>query len=98
MRLRTFLGPRFALALAGMFLVPILGLAKSFNELTIDKLDGTITVQPADGSKPYALGTTNTVQKGDILTVYDKSWIILKSHNGDLIGIDGNTVVVIDES
>lgn len=96
MRLRTFLGSCFTLA--GMFLIPTLGFTKSFNEMTIDKMEGTIMVQPLDGSKPYALGTTNTVQRGDTLTVYDKSWIILKSHNGDLIGIDGNTVVVIDES
>ncbi len=67
------------------------------NEAMVDKLDGTVMVQKPDGSKPIALGSFGTVEKGDTLTVYDKSWVILKTHKGDRIGIDGNTVVNIDE-
>jgi hypothetical protein len=72
----------------------------SFNEAVVDKLDGTIMVQPGDGSKPYALETGSSVKKGDTLTVYDQSWVILKTHKGDRIGLNGypgQTVVSIDE-
>ena len=71
--------------------------AKAFNEAAVQNLSGTIMVQKADGSKPFALQTGSTVEKGDILTCYDKSWVILKTHKGDQIGLDGNTVVNIDE-
>jgi hypothetical protein len=67
------------------------------NEAEIYKLNGTIMVQHADGSKPTALQTGSTVEKGDTLTVYDKSWVVLKTHKGDRIGFDGNTVVNLDE-
>jgi hypothetical protein len=60
-------------------------------------MDGTIMVQKADGSKPFALETGSTVEKGDTLTCYEKSWVILKTHRGDRIGLNGNTVVNIDE-
>lgn len=70
---------------------------KTYNDCAVDKLDGTIMVQRNDGTKPFALETGSTVQKGDTLTVYDKSWVILRTHKGDLIGIDGGTAVVIDE-
>jgi hypothetical protein len=91
MRLQTFL------VLALFSTVPTFLSAKTFNEMVIDKLEGTIMDQPGDGSKPFALETTSTVNKGDTLTVYDQSWVILKSHNGDRIGLDGNTVAVVDE-
>ncbi|GEM_PF-1435031 len=78
-------------------LVPGLLQATAYNEATVDKLNGTIMDQPADGSKPYALQTESTVAKGDILTCYDRSWVILKTHGGDRIGLSGNTSVVIDE-
>ena len=93
MRLQTFLG----LSLALFMSLPLGLSAKSFNEMTIDRLNGTIMDQPADGSKPFALETTSIVNKGDVLTVYDQSWVILKSHNGDRIGLDANTVAVVDE-
>ncbi|HTC20161.1 MAG TPA: hypothetical protein VK859_04890 [bacterium] len=67
------------------------------NEAQVDKLDGTIMVQHADNSKPTALQTLSTIQKGDILYVYDNSWVILKDHKGDHIGVDGGTVVTVDE-
>ncbi|HUO57973.1 MAG TPA: hypothetical protein VMV05_07320 [bacterium] len=94
MRLRKLLG--FALVL---LIFPTLAGAKSktYNEATIEKLDGTIMVQRNDGSKPFAVQTGTTLQKGDILTVYDKSWVIFKTHKGDRIGLDSNTTLVIDE-
>ena len=92
MRLQTFL----ALAAVSL-LLPMGLLGKTFNEVAVLQLEGTVMVQPGDGSKPYALETGSTVQKGDTLTVYDKSWVILKTHKGDRIGIDGGSVVNIDE-
>ncbi len=74
--------------------------AKAFNEMTVEKLDGTIMVQHADGSDPTALQTGSTVEKGDSIQVFDKSWVILKSHRGDQVGLDGvngPTVVIVDE-
>ncbi|HJT24302.1 MAG TPA: hypothetical protein VJ873_06975 [bacterium] len=81
---------------AGLF-IPAFLHATSFNEASVLNLNGTVMVQKADGSKPFALQTGSTVEKGDILTCYDKSWVILKTHKGDQIGLDGNTVVNIDE-
>lgn len=82
------------------FLVPSTPWAKTFNMLDVNQVEGTIMVQPADGSNPYALQTGSTVQKGDTLTCYDQSWAILKTHKGDLIGLDGHdgqTTVNVDE-
>jgi hypothetical protein len=67
------------------------------NEAQVDKLEGTIMVQHPDNSKPTALQTLSTIQKGDILYVYANSWVILKDHKGDHIGIDGGTIVIVDE-
>ena len=67
------------------------------NEMMVDKLDGTIMVSHSNGSKPSPLETLSTVEKGDVLTVYDKSWVILKDHKGDRIGLDSGTAVVVDE-
>jgi hypothetical protein len=78
-------------------LFPVLLQATTYNEADVLMLDGTVMVQKADGSKPFALQTGSTVEKGDTLTCYDKSWVILKTHKGDRIGLDGNTVVNIDE-
>jgi hypothetical protein len=67
------------------------------NEVKVMKLNGTIMVQHADKSEPTPLQTGSVVEKGDIVTVYDNSWAILKDHRGDRIGLDGNTVVTLDE-
>jgi hypothetical protein len=61
------------------------------------RLDGTVMVKHADKSKPTALQTGSAIEKGDVITAYDQSWVILRDHRGDRIGIDGNTVVTIDE-
>lgn len=92
MRLQAILG----VALLSL-LFPATLAAEAFNEAAVNALSGTIMVQPADGSKPYALQTGSTVQKGDVLTCYDKSWVILKTHRGDQFGLEGDTVVNIDE-
>ncbi len=92
MRLQTLL----VLAASALFL-PVGLSAETFNEITIDKIEGTVMVQPADGSKPYAIQTGTTLQKGDTISSYDKSWVILKTHRGDRIGLDGGTVINIDE-
>lgn len=63
----------------------------------VDKLDGTVMVKHADGSPPTALGSFSTVQKGDIIHVFDKSWLVLKDHKGDRIGFRDDTVVIVDE-
>jgi hypothetical protein len=72
----------------------------SFNDAVVVQVDGTIMVQHADGSAPTALMTDSTVEKGDTLTCYDQSWVILRDRKGDRIGLDGlngPTVVNIDE-
>jgi len=67
------------------------------NEMNVIKLDGTIMVEHADKTQSTPLATGSVVEKGDIITVYGDSWVILKDHRGDRIGLDGNTVVTIDE-
>jgi hypothetical protein len=67
------------------------------NEMKVYKLNGTIMVQHADGTDPTPLGTGDVVEKGDVFTVYDGSWLILKTRRGDRIGFDGNTSVTMDE-
>jgi|GEM_PF-2212976 len=69
----------------------------NLNEAMVEKLEGTIMVQHANDAKPSALQTLSTIQKGDVLYVYDKSWVILKDHKGDRIGFNGGTVVIVDE-
>ena len=71
--------------------------AASYTDAKIKKMDGTIMVQKADGSPDFALQTGSVVEKGDVVTCYDKSWVILKDHRGDEIGLYGDTVVGIDE-
>jgi hypothetical protein len=67
------------------------------NEMKVLKLNGTIMAEHADKTEPTALQTGSIVEKGDIVTVYGDSWVILKTHRGDQIGLNGNTVVTIDE-
>jgi hypothetical protein len=66
-------------------------------EMQVYKLDGTIMVQRPKLEKPFPLQTGSFVQKGDTLTVYDGSWVILKTRRGDRIGLDGLTVAAIDD-
>ncbi len=94
MRLQTLLGWMIVLSL------PSLLWAKAFNELEVVDLQGTIMVQHANASAPTALMTGSTVEKGDTVTCYDQSWVILKTHNGARIGLDGlygQTIVNVDE-
>ena len=70
------------------------------NEAIVEKMNGTIMVQHPDGFAPSALSTGSAVEKGDIITVYDQSWVILKTRKGCHLGFDGYTgptVVTIDE-
>ncbi len=67
------------------------------SEMEVVKLDGTIMVHHADKTKPTALQTGSYVEKGDVITVYDQGWVILKDRRGDRIGLDGNTVLTLDE-
>ncbi len=67
------------------------------SEMKVTKLSGTIMVQHADGTDPTPLGTDSVVEKGDVITVYDGSWVILKTRRGDRIGLDGNTLATLDE-
>jgi hypothetical protein len=67
------------------------------NQMDVLNLDGTVMVEHADNTDPTALQTGSMVEKGDVITVYDNSWVILKTHRGDKIGLTGSTVVTIDE-
>jgi hypothetical protein len=67
------------------------------NEIAVEKMDGTIMVQHPGDPKPFALESSLTVGKGDIIMVYDQSWVIFKTHRGDRIGLEGNTIVSVDE-
>ena len=90
MRLQTISALVFLILPAGLF-------AKAFNEMTVEKLNGTIMVQHPGDAKPFAIQTGSTLEKGDLIMVYDKSWIILKTHRGDKVGLDGNTTLAVDE-
>jgi hypothetical protein len=95
MRLQTLLGWVSVLAL------PSLLWATAYNEMDVVDLQGTIMVQHAKASStPTALMTGSTIEKGDTLTCYEKSWVILKTHSGARVGLDGlngPTVVNVDE-
>ncbi|HTA76861.1 MAG TPA: hypothetical protein VK791_06880 [bacterium] len=67
------------------------------NDMDVYKLSGTIMVEHADNTDPTALQTGEVVEKGDVITVYDNSWVIFKSHRGDKVGLAGNSVVTVDE-
>jgi hypothetical protein len=95
MRLQTLLGWALVLAL------PSLLWATAYNEMVVVDLKGTIMVQHANAqATPTALMTNSVVEKGDTLTCYDQSWVILKTHSGARIGLDGlygPTVLNVDE-
>jgi len=76
---------------------PSLLRAEAYTDAKVKKMDGTVMVQKADGSPAFALQTGSVVEKGDVVTCYDKSWVIFKTHRGDEIGLDGDTVVGLDE-
>jgi hypothetical protein len=67
------------------------------NEMNVFRISGTVMVEHADKTDPTALQTGSVVEKGDVVTVYDGSWLILKTHRGDEIGFDGSTKVTVDE-
>jgi hypothetical protein len=74
--------------------------AEPSTEAKVKQLDGTIMVEHVDetGTKTqFALATGGVVTRGDILTVYDKSWVILKDAKGDLIGFNGPALASFDE-
>jgi hypothetical protein len=89
--------PPSAAAASGEKLEPTTRKAVIINEMNVWKLSGTIMVQHADKTDPTPLATGSVVEKGDIVTVYDGSWVILKTRKGDKIGLDGNTVMTLDE-
>jgi hypothetical protein len=66
-------------------------------EAQVQDLDGTIMVQHPDQAAGTALQTGSTVEKGDDLKVYEGSWVILKTHRGDRIGLSAGTEVSVDE-
>jgi len=87
-------------ALAALLIPAALFADKPTNEAKVDKLDGTIMVEHVDDAgqkQEIALQTLGVVAKGDIVTVYDKSWVILKTPKGDRIGFLGPAVVAFDE-
>ncbi len=92
---------RVLLLIASLSLLPVLqALAIAPNEAQVQKLDGTIMVEHVDegGNKSsVALGTKGVVTRGDIITIYDKAWVVLKDAKGDLIGFQGPAVAAFDE-
>jgi hypothetical protein len=78
--------------------LPALSLAATvYKDASVKKMDGTIMVQKADGSPVTAFQTGSIVEEGDAVTVYEKSWAILKTHKGDEIGFLGGTVAAFDQ-
>jgi len=67
------------------------------NEMAVLKLEGTVIVEHADKTKATPLQTGSIVEKGDVITVYGDSWVVFKTRRGDRIGLDGNTLITIDE-
>jgi hypothetical protein len=63
----------------------------------VHKMDGTIMVDRAKDQKKEALQTREVVERGDVVTVFEKSWVILRSPKGDLIGLEGPTKVTFEE-
>lgn len=93
---------RALLAAAALCLTPFVHSLASepVTDAKVQKLDGTIMVEHVDdaGKKTqYALATGGFVSRGDIVTVYDKSWVILKDGKGDLIGFAGPATAAFDE-
>ncbi len=93
---------RIALAVLLAALIPVAlhAVKPPSTEATVHKVEGTIMVEhlPGSGEKEkLALQTNAVVSKGDIVTVYDKSWVILRTPKGDLIGLLGPAVAAFDE-
>jgi len=65
--------------------------------VNVQKMDGTIMVERAKNQKQEALQTREVVERGDVVVVYDRSWVILKSPKGDLIGLEGPAKVTFEE-
>jgi hypothetical protein len=68
-----------------------------YKDAAVKKMDGTIMVKKADGSPVTAMQTGSVVEEGDAVTVFDQSWMILKTRKGDLIGFSGDTVASFDQ-
>ena len=75
----------------------LVGATTVYKDAAVKQLDGTIMVEKADGSPTTALQTGSLVEEGDAVTVYDKSWAILKTHKGDEIGFAGDTRAAFDQ-
>ncbi len=84
--------------LLGLILLPsFVGASTVYKDAAVKQLDGTIMVEKADGSPATALQTGSIVEEGDAVTVYDKSWAIVKTHKGDEIGFSGGTQAAFDQ-
>lgn len=85
--------------LMALTLLPSAGLAARVEKLhaAVVKVHGTVMVERAKNKKFEALQTKEIVERGDVVTVYEKSWVILKSPKGDILGLDGLTHVTFDE-
>lgn len=84
--------------LIGLTAFPALaGASPLYKDAAVRMLDGTIMVQKTDGSPATALQTGSVVEQGDAVTVFDKSWVILKSRKGDQIGFYGDTLASFDQ-
>jgi hypothetical protein len=95
MRIRALLLAALCLSLAPRVLA-----SENITEAKVYKLDGTTMVEHVDeaGVKSnFALATNGIVSRGDILTIYDKSWVILKCPKGDFIGFQGPATAAFDE-
>ncbi|HET9870913.1 MAG TPA: hypothetical protein VFR02_10520 [bacterium] len=68
-----------------------------YKDAAVRLLDGTVMVKKADGSPAEALQTGSVVEEGDAVTVYDQSWVVLKTRQGDQIGMLGGTVASFDQ-
>jgi hypothetical protein len=89
---------RFLTALITLGLLPVMLFAQEEKlYVSVAKLDGTIMVERAKDQKKEALQTGSVVERGDIVTVHDKSWVILRSPKGDMIGLDSQTKATFDE-
>ncbi|HVM32323.1 MAG TPA: hypothetical protein VMU88_04250 [bacterium] len=85
-------------SLLGLMACPLgASAATAYKDAAVRMLDGTVMVQKADGSPATALQTGSVVEEGDAVTVYDKSWLILKTRKGDEIGFTGDTVASFDQ-
>jgi hypothetical protein len=73
---------------------------KPSTEAKVEKLEGTIMVEHvnlAGVKENIALETLKVVSRGDVVTVYDRSWVVLRTAKGDKIGLEGPAVAAFDE-